>query len=175
MLAFPIILYQLWRFIEIALQVKERTLILAIVPASVGLFGLGILAAFFVVIPAAVSFLLHFSSPVLRPMITLDAYLSFVFWMIIGFGAFFQLPLVVVALCRAGIVKPETIAHYRRHVIVAIAIVAAFLTPGPDVFSQLVLAIPAYLLFEISLLVSRLLARKDASAKNANVLTMRGP
>lgn len=153
--AFPVVLYQGWKFVERALHLKERTLVMSVLPASFALFLLGAVLAIFVVVPAAVKFLMGYSSPYLRPMISLESYLSFVFWLIVGFGVFFQLPLVVVALSRAGIVDPNKIAGYRGHVFVGIFIVAAFLTPGPDVFSQLVMALPSYILFEISLLLAR--------------------
>jgi len=160
MISVPIILFQLWRFIEIALKESERSLVLSIVPASSILFYIGMCLALFGVAPKAIYFLIQFGSPVLKPLISIDAYLSFLFWMIIGFGILFQLPLVMVALCKAGLIKAATLAEYRRHIIVGIAIVAAFLTPGPDVFSQLLLGVPCYLLFEISLLICRRVEKK---------------
>ncbi len=160
-LAFPIWIHQIWRFAGRALAVKERAWILSFLPFAIGLFFLGAAASLFLVTPAAIKFLLSYASPTLRPMISLSNYLSFVFWMIIGFGVFFQLPIVVVALAKTGVVAPETFSKYRRHVIVGIFFVAAFLTPGPDVFSQMVLAIPSYFLFEISLLIARRSAKKE--------------
>jgi sec-independent protein translocase protein TatC len=153
--ALPVWMLQAWGYVGHALKLRERTVIRTLFPIAFALFAAGGALAFFVVVPAAVHFLLAYSSPVLQPLISLSEYLSFVFWMIVGFGLFFQLPLVVIGLCRLGVVSPKTLAHYRRHVIVVIFIIAAFLTPGPDVFSQLVLAVPSYLLFEISLLISR--------------------
>jgi sec-independent protein translocase protein TatC len=73
--------------------------------------------------------------------------------MVVGFGLLFQVPLLVVILCRAKVLDPHTLSRYRKHIFVVLLIVAAVLTPGPDVFSQLVLTLPAYLLFEISLLL----------------------
>ncbi len=152
---------QAWGFIGRALKLREQTLIRTIFPSAFALFFAGGALAFFVVVPAAVHFLLAYSSPILRPLISLSEYLSFLFWMIVGFGLFFQLPLVVIGLCHLGVVSPKTLGKYRRHVIVVIFIVAAFLTPGPDVFSQVVLAVPSYLLFEISLLISRRFSPKE--------------
>lgn len=153
--AFPIFLYQIWKYVGIALQPKERSFVLSVLPFSFLLFLLGLGLALFGVVPIAVKFLLGFSSTSLRPMISLGSYLSFVFWMIIGFGVLFQLPMVVVALTRSGLVEVKKMASYRRHVLVGVFLAAAMLTPGPDVFSQLLLAVPAYLLFEVSLLISR--------------------
>ncbi len=153
--SFPFFIFQMWRFLAVALEKREKSLVLLAVPASIALFFIGMAIAVFGVAPVAVKFLLSFSSPELKPFISIESYLSFLFWMIIGFGVLFQLPLVIVALAAAGVVQAGTLSEYRRHIILAIFIAAAFLTPGPDFFSQLLLAIPAYLLFEISLLVAR--------------------
>ncbi len=88
-------------------------------------------------------------------MISLDAYVSFLLWMMIGFGVFFQLPLVIVVLTKAGVVNPHELGLYRKHVLVGILVLAALLTPGPDIFSQLALSLPSYVLFGISLLIAR--------------------
>src|SRR5262249_28405582 len=148
------------RFIGVALEMRERTVVLSVVPASVVLFSIGMAIAIFVVIPIAVKFLMTYSSPELRPLISLSEYLSFVFWMIVGFGLFFQVPLVIVVLARMGVVDPSVLGRYRREAFVIILIVAAFLTPGPDVFSQLALSLPAYLLFEAALFISRRWSKK---------------
>jgi sec-independent protein translocase protein TatC len=157
--AIPIMIYHLWRFVEIALYPSERSWVKFLVPSSCILFYFGMSLAFLGIAPIATHFLLQFSTPYLRPLISIEDYLSFLFWMIIGFGTLFQLPLVVIVLSRLGIIKPSVLARYRRHVIVGIVIVAAVLTPGPDVFSQMLLSIPSYLLFELSLLIARRLER----------------
>jgi sec-independent protein translocase protein TatC len=151
---FPILLYQMWRFIDVALEKKERSLVLFAVPASSALFFVGMGLAVFGVAPIAMKFFLKFSSPELRPFISIESYMSFLFWMIIGFGVLFQMPLVIVALCAAGVVQASALSAHRKHMIVAIVIAAAFLTPGPDFFSQMLLAIPAYFLFELSVLIA---------------------
>ena len=160
-IAFPVFLYQAWRFVEVALDFRERSLVVRVLPLSCLLFFAGMALALFGVVPLAVHFLLDFSSPHLRPMISLNAYLSFVVWMVVAFGLFFQLPLVVVVLCRAGVVTPDALASYRRQVIVAILILSAMLTPGPDVLSLLILSVPSYLLFEVSLAFARRFTPKN--------------
>lgn len=160
--AFPVILYQAWRFVEIALDFKARSLIVRILPVSCVLFFFGMGLALFGVVPLAVRFLLEFSSPALRPMISLSAYLSFVIWMVVAFGLFFQLPLVVVVLCRTGVVEPATLAGYRRQVLVGILVLSAVMTPGPDLISFAILAIPSYLLFEVSLFFATRLTPRNA-------------
>jgi len=155
LLGFPVFLYELWKFIESALFKNERKIVLLVVPASCLMFYIGMGLALLGVAPAAIKFLIQFGSATLKPMISIQAYLSFLFWMVFGFGLLFQLPIIVVVLVRGGIVKAQTLAHYRRHVAVVLLVIAAVLTPGPDIFSQLILTIPTYLLFEMSLLVAR--------------------
>jgi sec-independent protein translocase protein TatC len=162
MLSFPVFLFQLWRFVEVALEMRERTLVRSILPASCALFYFGMALALFGVVPLAARFLLEFGGPQLRPMISLQSYLSFVFWMIVGFGLFFQLPLAIVALSRAGVVNPWKLGLYRKHVVVGILVGAAVLTPGPDIISQMILALPSYLLFEVSLVLAKRMAPRPA-------------
>jgi sec-independent protein translocase protein TatC len=152
---FPIFLYHAYRFVSIALEKRERSIILFVIPFAIALFLAGTALGLFVIVPIAADVLLKFQSPTLIPMISVQAYLSFLTWMILGFGILFQLPLVIVVLGKTGVVEASSLSRYRKHVLLGIVIAAAVLTPGPDVFSQLVLMIPTYLLFEISLLLVR--------------------
>lgn len=161
--AFPIFLIEMWRFVEMALEKKERSLVSKVVPASLVLFFGGMALAVFGVLPLAVKFLLQFSSPYLKPMISLNAYLSFLMWMVIGFGLFFQLPIVILFLTRAGVVTPDTLGRYRRHALMGIILLSAVLTPGPDVLSLVILAVPSYLLFECSIFIARRLPGSSPS------------
>lgn len=152
-LSVPLIIYEIWRFVGVALTPGEKKMTLHILPASYLLFVGGAATAWFAVIPAATRFLLGFSSPTLRPMLSIDAYVGFVGWLTMAFGAMFQLPLVVLFLVKIGAVAPGALGGYRRHVLLGLAIVAGVLTPGPDIFSQLALLAPTYLLYEVSILV----------------------
>ncbi|MCG3203560.1 MAG: Sec-independent protein translocase protein TatC [Elusimicrobia bacterium] len=154
-MALPFWIFQLWRFVGKALKMRERTLFLGILPSALGLFFLGAAVALFVVVPAAMKFLLGYSSPTLQPMISLGEYVAFVFWMTLGFGLFFQIPLVIVALARLGFVDPILLVQYRKHVVLGIFVAAAALTPGPDIVSQLALAVPSYVLFELALILAK--------------------
>ena len=160
----PIAIYHLWKFISLGLHPHERRWVKSLVPAACILFYFGFAMAVFGVGPIATRFLLEFQTPSLKPLISINDYFSFLFWMIIGFGTLFQLPLVIILLSRLGIVDPAMLARYRRHVIVGIVIVAAVLTPGPDVFSQMLLTIPTYILFEGSLIIARRM-KKAASVE----------
>lgn len=154
-LAIPVAIYEVWRFVEIALKSTEKKILIRVLPASYLLFAVGTAFAWFIIIPVAVKFLLGFATENLKPFLSIDIYISFVAWITIGFGLMFQLPIVVVLLVWLGLVEPRTLAAYRRHVLLGIVIVSALMTPGPDIFSQLALCIPTYALFEISILISR--------------------
>jgi sec-independent protein translocase protein TatC len=166
---FPYFLFEAWRFVEFALKSQERKLIFLAIPTSAVLFYVGMTVAVFVVAPTAMKFLMSFSTPDLRPMISVQSYLSFLFWMVMGFGILFQLPLVLVTLSAAGLVTSAQLASFRRVAIVLILIVAALLTPGPDIVSQLILALPTYLLYEAALLISKAmeLRRKPVNSENS--------
>lgn len=165
LLTLPVIIYQIWRFIGVALTPAEEKVTLRILPVSYLLFILGGALAWFIVLPAAAKFLLGFATETLQPTISIDAYIGFAAYLMVAFGAMFQLPIVVFFLVKTGIATPDTLVQYRRHVIVGLAVIAAFLTPGPDLFSQLALLVPSWLLFEISVFVSRIAVSEDASSE----------
>lgn len=153
----PFLIYHAWRFIGVALTVSERRVVLGALPISYFLFVTGAALGWFVIVPAGMRFLLGFATPFLRPTLSVEACVGFALWTSFGLGALFQLPVVIGALAHWGFVRAATLAGYRRHALVLILIAAALLTPGPDVFSQLLLAGPTYALFEISVVLARLL------------------
>jgi len=141
-LSVPVILFEVWRFVSVALSKRERSWVLGVLPTSYFLFCTGVGLAWFVVLPAALKFLLEFSSPDLKPLLSLDSFVGFAAWLTLAFGGVFQWPILVFFLVRMEIVDPKTIAHYRPHIVVGLALLSAFLTPGPDVFSQWALFVP---------------------------------
>lgn len=157
----PVLLYEAWRFVGVALTPSEKRLALGVIPASVTLFLLGACCAWFTALPAASRFLLGFAAPGLSAQISIDAYLSFAAWLTAAFGLVFQLPLIVLFVVKAGLATPRDLADYRRHVILGLAIMAAAMTPGPDLFSQLALLLPAWMLYEISILLARWLIKPE--------------
>jgi len=159
----PVAIHQIWQFVSLGLRHREKKIFLYTVPVSCVLFFLGVTLSIFWVSPVAVKFLVGMGSAQLRPLITLDEYLSFLGWTAIGFGLAFQTPIVIVALCHVGLLNPETLAKRRREAIVIILLVAGIITPGPDIFSQLSLAIPCYILYELSLMLCRRIARQTSS------------
>ncbi len=151
-LSFPFVAYQLWKFIESGLKPAEKKFVYYYLPSAILLFAAGVAFSFMVVMPAALNFLLGFGGTGISPYISLERYVSFAFGFIVAFGIVFQLPLVMRMLTSLGIVERETFRSGRKYAVVLIFISAALLTP-PDIFSQIALALPSLLLYELGLLV----------------------
>jgi sec-independent protein translocase protein TatC len=158
--AAPVILYHAWRFIGVALTVNERRVMWGALPFSFILFALGAGLGWFFVVPAGLRFLVDFHSLEIRPTLSVESTLSFALWTCLGLGLLFQLPVVLAALGHWGILRADGLRRYRRHIVLGILILSAVLTPSPDVFSQMLLALPTYLLFELSILLVRFLQTK---------------
>lgn len=150
----PYTCYQLWAFVSNALKPSERQAVAFLAPLSLLFFLSGCAFAFWVVVPMSYKFLMSFSSPFLVPMVTVKSYFDFLGNMILAFGVSFQLPLVLVFLAKIGIATPEYLKQKRRHAILIILIVAAVITP-PDVVSQLLLALPLIVLYELGIVFVR--------------------
>lgn len=161
----PVIFYQLWKFIAPGLYKKERRYIPIIVFFSTLFFLTGALFCYFIIIPYGLNFLLGFSADQLEPNIQIKEYLKFVTLLIFVFGIIFELPLLSFFLTKMEILTPEFMRTKRRYGIVTIFILAAILTP-PDVVTQLFLAGPLIILYEISIWVSKFSMPKKASNKN---------
>lgn len=159
----PYLLFQLWAFVAPGLYKHEKRLALPLVVSSVLLFYAGMAFAYFVVFPTVFKVLVSFLPPGVQMMTDIKAYLDFVFSMFFAFGVAFEVPVAVVILAIAGIVNPEKLADKRSYVFLGAFVVAAVLTP-PDVTSQILLALPMYLLFEIGLFVARRVYRQRAAA-----------
>ena len=152
--ASPVWLYQFWRFVEPALYAKERRYVLPFVVVSVALFLSGISFCFYVILPIALEFLIELGKEVGTPIITITDYVSMLTLMIFGFGAIFETPLILVLLAVLELISSKTLAQFRRYVIVGILFVGAMLTP-PDPLSQIGMAVPLYVMYEISILIIR--------------------
>ncbi len=158
-LACPAWIYQIWRFVAPGLYAHEKKYSLAFVLTGIGLFLMGVSFAYFLVLPMAFEFLFNFGGSVDKPLITITEYLSFFATMILVFGASFELPLILVILGVLGLVSAATLREKRRYAIVGLATVSAVITP-PDILSMLMLLIPLAILYEISIIVVRLVERK---------------
>jgi sec-independent protein translocase protein TatC len=157
MLALPVVVFQAWAFTARALGERVRRSISFLIPTSYLLFLGGVLVAVLVVVPTATKFLVAYGTENVKPLLSAEEYVSFVGGLAVAFGAVFQLPLVLLLLERLGIVHREALARQRRVVYFLGFVAAAMMTPGPDVISQLALALPIAVLFELSLLAMRLL------------------
>ena len=166
--AMPVVLYQIWAFIAPGLYRHEKRLAIPLLVSSVLLFYAGMAFAYFVVFPAVFGFLAGTTPVGVTMMTDIKAYLDFVLSLFFAFGFAFEVPVAVVILVVMGVVNPETLSEKRSYVIVGIFVAAAILTP-PDVLSQLLLAGPMWLLYEIGLLVARRLhrVREQSSPESA--------
>lgn len=159
-LSFPNVVYQLWKFIAPALKEREKKFITAIVLFTTLCFLLGVAFAYFVMLPMALSFAAQFGSTMIENNFSIDEYFSIILSVILGAGLVFELPMLSFFLSKLGILSPKIMRKYRRHSFVAILILSAILTPGTDPVSQVILAIPLVILYEISILVSKIFQKK---------------
>lgn len=161
--AAPVIFTQIWAFIAPGLYRNEKRGFLSVVAACLLLFAAGAAFGWFVMLKPTLALFRSFETGVIHGSWSISGYTDFLGTFILVFGVAFQLPLVIMILTRLGIVSPETLGRARRHVIVALLVIAAILTP-PDPVTQVILAVPLYLLFELSLLLARLTRRRSAKA-----------
>ncbi|MBD3272384.1 MAG: twin-arginine translocase subunit TatC [Elusimicrobia bacterium] len=158
--ALPVILFEIWQFIVSALTPREKKALLWLVPFSYTLFCVGILFAYYVIIPQGTRFLLAHAEPYMQPFISVDRFLGFVVFLCVTFGFVFQIPVLVFFLTTMRLITASRLARSRKYVIVGIVIAAGVLTPGPDVFSQILMAVPTWLLFEMSVVIARVVGRE---------------
>lgn len=157
--ASPILLWQFWRFLVPALYPNERGYIAKLVPISIVLFAGGVTFAYFTVLRFMTFFLIKFASE-FHPLITVSNYLSFALGLVIPFGLIFEYPLLVYFLTKIGILRPELLIKYRKYSIVGVFIMAAILTPSPDPFTQILVASPMLILYEVGIIVAKIVARQ---------------
>ncbi len=158
LLALPVVLYQAWAFIAPGLYTHEKKLVLPLVISSTLLFFIGVAFCYFFVFQKVFAFIQSFAPKSITAAPDIEAYLSFVLTMFIAFGAAFEVPIVVVVLARMGLVSIEKLKGFRAYFIVLAFIVAAVITP-PDVVSQLALAIPMCLLYEIGIWAAQIFVK----------------
>lgn len=153
-LALPVILYQIWCFVSTGLKQNEKKYLLFYGPFSFVLFLAGASFAYFLILPLGLRFLLGFATSALQPMISISRYVSFVGMLLLVFGVVFELPLVIMFLTKINLVSPKLLREKRKYAILLIFIIAAVLTP-PDIVTQILMAGPLILLYEISIFFSK--------------------
>jgi len=165
MLAAPVILYQFWMFIAPGLYKKERSVLYPIVILSSFFFIGGALFGYFIVFPFGFEFFLSFSTEFIKPMPSMKEYLSFSSKLLIAFGVVFEMPLVITFLARLGLVSVDFLKKQRKYAILLFFIGAALLTP-PDVVTQILMALPLMLLYEISIIGAKIFSKKSKSSSD---------
>jgi sec-independent protein translocase protein TatC len=153
-LAFPFILWELWKFISPALYEKERKNVSVFIFVASILFFLGVLFGFYVIIPMSINFCATFSvSKMIQNQFTIDSYIGMMKTSVIASGLFFELPIIIYFLTKLGLVTPSFLRKYRKYSVVIVLIIAAIVTP-PDVVSQIIVTIPMLLIYEASIFIS---------------------
>lgn len=164
LIAMPYILYQIWAFVAPGLYRHEQKIILPLVSASVVLFLCGMSFAYFIVFPVVFGFIVGIAPQGVAVMTDINKYLDFVITLFIAFGVTFEVPIIVIALAMMGIVEVKQFKEGRPYVIVGAFIIGAVFTP-PDVISQIMLALPLWLLYEVGVLIAAwLVKRKETDA-----------
>jgi sec-independent protein translocase protein TatC len=155
-LSSPWIFYQLWKFVSAGLYASEKKFVHIVAPICAVLFGTGAMFFLFVIAPLMIRFLIGFDTGVeVQTQVTLSSYVSFMLIMMLVFGLCFQMPIAIVAANKIGIVSAAALKSARKYIILAIFVIAAVVTPSPDMISQIALAVPMYILYEAGLLFCR--------------------
>jgi sec-independent protein translocase protein TatC len=159
--SFPYVVWELWRFISPGLYPRERKGSKGAVFSVSALFLLGIAFGYYILSPMTIAFLANYSiSDMISNEFDITSYVSTVTALVFGSGLLFQLPVVIFFLTKIGIVTPQFMRQYRKHAIIAILIIGAIITPSPDPLSQSLIAIPLYVLYEISIFISVIETRR---------------
>ena len=158
MLALPVVLYQIWAFVAPGLYTHEKKLVLPLIVSSTLLFFAGVAFCYFFVFGKVFTFIQSFAPKSITAAPDIEAYLSFVLNMFLAFGAAFEVPVVLVILARMGMVSVQKLKDFRSYFIVIAFVIAAVVTP-PDVVSQLALAIPMCLLYEVGIWAAQLFVK----------------
>lgn len=167
-IAFPWVLYQLWKFIAPGLYEHERNWVAKITFFTSLCFMVGVAFAYFVMIPTMLEFAASFGTKLIRTDIDVTEYFGFMTMMLLASGLIFEMPMLAFILAKIGVVNAKMLRKYWRHAIIAILIIAAIITPTPDPVNQLFFAIPLVILYEISIIVARLAYKKKEDSEGIN-------
>lgn len=170
-LALPVILYEIWRFISPGLYGRERRYALPFLILGVISFGIGLLFCYMVVLRFALAFLMTYKTTGITPMISIGAYLDFIIKFMLAFGFVFELPLIIIFLTRIGLLTVEFLSRNRKYAILLNFIIAAILTPTPDLFNQILMAGPLIALYEIGIIGAKIFCREKAVHEEEGVKT----
>jgi sec-independent protein translocase protein TatC len=161
----PVLLYQLWAFISPGLYEKERKVTLSYIPLSLFLFLSGVAFSYFVLFPFVIDFMIGFAEQLsINQVIGINEYFQFLFQLTIPFGLLFQLPVIVMFLTRLGIVTPMFLIKIRKYAYFVLLVIAALITP-PDILSQIMVTLPLFVLYEISIIISKFAYKKAQASQ----------
>lgn len=165
----PVLLWQLWAFVGPALYPGERRFTILFVVSSCVCFGIGTYFGFTFIFPTVFAILVKMGigSTDVNAMLSMGSYLSLASTLLLAFGLVFELPIVIFILARMGVVDHHWLGRNRKYMVIVAFIVAGVVTPGPDVFSQLSLAIPFVILYEVGILLARFFGKKRATEEDA--------
>ncbi|HUF50840.1 MAG TPA: twin-arginine translocase subunit TatC [Longimicrobiales bacterium] len=174
-LAVPVVVYQIWAFLAPALSKRERRTIMPALGLGAVLFAIGVATAYMYVLPMTLKFLEGFQTPSMQLMPTADKYFSFVISLLVAFGVVFELPVVVMILATLGLVTSKFLASKRRHAIAAMTVLAALITPGDAVTAMVFMMGPLILLYELGILLTKLVERGRRRAAALDTLAEETP
>ncbi|MET3978119.1 sec-independent protein translocase protein TatC [Mucilaginibacter sp. UYP25] len=165
---FPYLLWEIWRFIKPALHEKERKAASGFVMYATGLFILGVLFGYFIITPESINFLSGFTvSSKIQNLFTVDSYLSSVATLTLATGIVFELPILVYVLSSLGVLTQKFMRETRRYAVVVILIVAAVVTPTPDMLTMTIVSIPLFILYEVGILVAGVVEKRKRAREAA--------
>jgi sec-independent protein translocase protein TatC len=156
-LAMPVIVYQLIRFILPGLTEQERKYLKIIVPGATGLFATGVAFSAFVMLPFTIQYLQTFLADIIQPTYSIDYYISFVTTLMFWVGITFETPLIIAFLARLGILPPTVLTKNRKYAIVGLAVLAAVITPTPDPVNMMLVMLPLVALYEVGVILAKIL------------------
>lgn len=163
-LASPVLIYQVWAFMSPALLPSEKRVIVPALYLGLVLFGAGVAMAYFIALPVTLKFTMGFQTEALEQSIVIGEYMSVVTRVLLAFGLVFELPVVILILSVLGLATPEWLAAKRRHAIVGITVLASVITPGDIISLTVLMMVPLILLYELSIVLSRMVTRRPVPA-----------
>jgi len=156
----PLLLHQVWGFIAPALYKHERKVVAPFLFFATLSFVAGLAFAYYMVLPTGYKFLIEYGPQTERPIITISEYFTLTLQLMIALGVVFELPVALMVLGRLGIIQPELLSRMRAHAYVLLSVLAAFITPTPDAFTMLLVMVPLFLLYELSVFLVKMTARQ---------------
>jgi len=167
-IAFPFIIWEFWKFISPGLYEKERKGAVAFIIVSSFLFFVGVLFGYYVITPLSVNFLGNYSvSDLVERNIKIDSYISLLKSSVLASGLIFELPIIMYFLTKMGLITPDFLKQYRKHALVLVLILAAVITP-PDIVSQIIVAVPILVLYEVSIFISKIVLKNERKRELKN-------